>query len=90
LRIALPETDAYRASRTLESNVRGLYADVEIIDLMHPILAAFHADVDKNLGGWVEKAAAREQHMIKRRSSFVETAIRRLQDSIGDPALARP
>lgn len=90
LRAALPETDAYRAARNLEINVRGLSADIEIIDLMEPILTAFNADTNKRFGAWVEKAAAAEQRLIENRSEFVEAAIRKLQDSESGLAAARP
>lgn len=90
LKMALRETDTYRAARNFDSCVRCLEADIEIIDLIHPILATFHADTDAALGSWVARAAEHEQNMVRRRSQFLSAAIDRLHGSIGGPAIARP
>lgn len=90
LKMALRETDAYRAARSFDSCVRCLEADIEIIDLIEPILATFNADTDAALGSWVEKAAESEQTMVRRRNQFVSSAIDRLHGSISGPVMSRP
>ena len=78
LKMALRENDVYRAARQFENCVRSLHADIEIIDLMHPIIATFQADTSANLGQWVEKAAAREERMVRNRSQLISAAVDRL------------
>jgi hypothetical protein len=90
LKMALRETDTYRAARSFDSCVRCLEADIEIIDLIEPILSTFNADTDAALGSWVEKAAESEQTMVRRRNQFVSSAIDRLHGSISGPVMARP
>jgi hypothetical protein len=87
LGLALCETDTYRAARRFDSCVRSLEADIEIIDLMEPILATFKAETDAALGTWVEKAAEREQVMVRRRSLFLSAAIDRLHGSVAPQAM---
>lgn len=86
LRMALRQTDTYRAARQFEACVRVIEGDIEIIDLMHPILATFRADTDAQLGSWVEKAAEREEAMVRSRSRLISSAIDRLFD-IDAPAV---
>jgi hypothetical protein len=90
LKMALRETDTYRAARSFDACVRCLEADIEILDLIHPILATFNADTDASLASWVEKAAESEQIMVRNRSQFLSAAIDRLHGSISAPAMARP
>jgi hypothetical protein len=88
LKLALRETDTYRAARAFDSRVRCLEADIEIIDLMDPILASFIANTDAALGSWVEKAAANEEASIRSRP-FTSAAIDRLYNSLAEPVSVR-
>jgi hypothetical protein len=90
LKMALRETDTYRAARNFEVCVRCLEADIEIIDLMDPILATFNADTDAALGSWVEKAGENEQARMRIRSEYMSTAIDRLHGSMAAPSIALP
>lgn len=81
LRTALMQTDVYRAARQFETCVRALEADIEIIDLMSPILATFNADTNSQLGHWVELAAQREETRLRSGSQFLSSAIDRLFDN---------
>lgn len=81
LSLALRETDPYRAARAFEAIVPYLVADIEIIDLMSPIIATFHGELEANLGPWVEKAGARAEAGVIQRSQFIGTAVSRFHGS---------
>ncbi|NTF17088.1 hypothetical protein G6L37_01420 [Agrobacterium rubi] len=89
LRMALRQNDTYRAARQFESCVRAIEGDIEIIDLMDPILATFQADTDATLGGWVEKAASREEELVRMRSRLISAAIDRLFEVERETVMAR-
>lgn len=84
--LALKETDPYRAARSFEARIPYLVADIEIIDLMSPIIATFHGELDVSMGVWVEKAGDRQQTLVSRRSQFVNAAVGKFHESYSSAA----